>query len=298
MADEELTPEEQTLLDDSKADVEDTEAPVSEEKPAEIVADEDEDEAPETIAVVEPEKEKKFVPLQALDSERHARRTVEQELAALQDEIKALRAPPPAPAAPEKMPDPVVEPDKFEQWLISRDQRLSQPTIQMEAQARQQEQQRQQMAALRGYAERHETAFRDEHKDGDYDGAVTFMREREARKFEIMGYNKAEIPNLVTQAEIGVTALAAQRGQNPAALIYNLAIENGFTPKQAKAAVDEAEKVTRLADVQAKTRSTAGVGGSPRQEEHSVADLASMSEKQLDALEKKDPEAFRKMIGG
>ena len=43
MADEELTPEEQTLLDDSKADVEDTEAPVSEEKPAEIVADEDED---------------------------------------------------------------------------------------------------------------------------------------------------------------------------------------------------------------------------------------------------------------
>jgi len=307
MDDDKLTEEEQAALDESMADDGDeTEEEEQQAAPAKEAADDDDgeedgDAEPEKAeAEPKPEPEKKFVPLQALDAERGKRRDVEAELTALQAKFQAMQPAQPAQQdQPDEMPDAVLEPEKHREWWARERQRLTEPYERMRQQQEQQQRLANEFNQLKRYAETHEAAFREQYKDADYDGALKYMQDKQARIFKAMGYQPYEIQQKVSEAELSIAVEAARRGLSPAALVYNLAMESGFSPAGASgdASDDVSENITRLADVQRQTRSINGAAGGPKPDEFSVADLANMTEKQLDALERKDPEKFRRMIG-
>lgn len=290
------TAEEETIVVDEETEAEEQEAtPVDRDEKGRFKSKAEESEA-EADQEVEPEaKEGPKVPLQALDSERYKRQEAEGANAELLRKIEALEAmvaqtQPQQPKPQDEMPDPVVDPQGFKTWLDARDQKQAEPMNQLQALAQQQHRQQAEMSQLRNYAAAHEDHFKKEYPDLDYDGALGYAREKAAQNWKLMGATDAELPGLVAQQEAEVTKMAAQRGINPAAYIYNFAVQNGYQAP----APDTSGNITRLAEAQQRTQSTAGAGGQPRAEEYSVERLANMSE---DELGKLDPAIIAKAMG-
>lgn len=241
-----------------------------------------------------------MVPLQALASERQKRQEVDAEAAQLRAELNELRQmvsqfqqPQQHPQqAPDEMPDPVLDPDAFKAWFAKREQALREPYAKQAEEQQRIQQQRQQIGELVRYAEAHEKAFKAEHADKDYEGALNFARQKVAESFRLMGEPEDRIPALVQQQELQTAAMAYERGINPAAYVYNYAKSNGFAEK----ARDD-DNIERLDDARRRTASTASAGGSARADEVTAESLARMSPEKLADFAKKNPEAFKRAMG-
>ncbi len=236
------------------------------------------------------------MPLAALDSERHKLKEAKARLAVLEDKVATLEAPKPVePPAEDKMPDPVVDPEGFEGWLVRRDARNAQPVQEMTAQMRQQ----QELNDLRSFATASETTFTVE--NADYPKALDYARELKAKEFRVWGYPEEQIPQLVNFSEAQVAALAKERGVSPAQIVYNYAKLHGYRADAQLAALakerDETpgDKITRLAETQKTTQSTAGAGGTAREEEWTAERIADLSDKEMAAL---PDDVFERVMGG
>ena len=290
--------EEEIVVVDEETEAEEQEAAA--EETTETTAERDE-KGRFKPKVEKDEKPSPLVPIQALDSERGKRQESEASNAELRRELEELRQMVRERAEPQQettveMPDPVVDPDGFRAAVNERLEKQAQPLNQLRELAVQQHQMQERDNKLFQYAKAHEQHFRTEYPDKDYDGALNFARSKYAENLKLLGYQDHELPAVISQQEREITALATQRGINPAAYVYNYAVSQGFEA-QAKAET-EPGNITRLADAQKRTQSTAGASGAPRNEELSFERLATMSEGELAKLEETDPEAFKRALGG
>ncbi len=238
----------------------------------------------------EPDKpEPTTVPLAALDSERHKRKEAEGRLAVLEDKMTTLLAPKPVEPAEDKMPDPVVDPEGFEGWLVRRDARNAQPVHEMTAQMRQQRE----LNDLRSFATASETTFTVD--NADYPNALDFARDLKAQEFRVWGYPEEQIPQLVNFSEAQVAALAKERGVSPAQVVYNYAKLHGYSAEAETKDESPGDKIARLAETQKTTQSTAGAGGTAREDEWTAERIAGLSDKEMAAL---PDDVFERVMGG
>ena len=306
LVDEGLTKEEQAVEAEMMEDSDDSEVIAEEEAQGDEALSIDEPKAEEPKAEEpkaeepkpeEPKPEPTTVPLAALDSERHKRKEAEGRLAVLEDKMTTLLAPKPAePLAEDKMPDPVVDPEGFEGWLEQPDARNAQPVQEMTEQMRRQ----QERADLMRFMGVGETTFRAE--NNDYDVAFEYAKKSKAREFRSYEFSEEQIPALVEEAAMQVSALARQQGKNPAQVIYDYAKLTGYTaaasPTDTNAellAESPGDKLARLEKTQKTTQSTAGAGGTAREDEWTPERIAALSDKEMAAL---PDEVFERVMGG
>jgi len=277
---EELAVEAEMLEGDIQE--EQTEVVAEEEAQGDTPVEDPEKPAEPEVEVTPPEPAK--VPLAALDSERHKRKEAEGRLAVLEDRMARLEAP--EPQAPDEMPDPVVDPEGFKGWLSRRDAANAQPVQHMTEQMRQS----QERSDLQQFAASSEAVFATENTD--YPKALEFARDLKAQEFRMWGYPEDQIPQLVNFSESQVTTLAKERGVNPAGIVYGYAKLHGYAAKTPEPAGD---KIERLAATQAQTQSTAGAGGSAREEEWTADRLSKLSDEEMAKI---DPDTFKRVMGG
>jgi len=73
----------------------------------------------------------------------------------------------------------------------------------------------------------------------DFTDAYNYLLEGRANQYAEAGYSKQDAEAMVKREEFSVITNAMQMGGNPAAFIYNLALANGYTKKEAKAEQDK-----------------------------------------------------------
>lgn len=139
--------------------------------------------------------------------------------------------------------------------------------------------------------------------NADYDNAMSHAQKRFTESLKILNPNltKKQIEDATRDEVLKVASLAMQQGQNPAEVLYDMAIERfGYVKEQPKEAPKEAEKVKPkldLAKIEANKKKSAtslgngGQGGSvPLTKEvaansMTLAEFSRLTESQLDALE-------------
>ena len=293
-----LTEEEQAVEAEMMEDSDDSEVIAEEEATDEQKAEEvdgSEIKNREEITPAEeppeaPKPEPTTVPLAALDSERHKRKEAEGRLAVLEDKMTTLLAPKPAePPAEDKMPDPVVDPEGFEGWLVRRDARNAQPVQEMTEQMRRQ----QELNELRSFATASETTFAAE--NADYPKALDYARDLKAKEFRMWGYPEEQIPQLVNFSEAQVAALAKERGVSPAQIVYDYAKIHGYKAEVPTNDETAGDKIARLEKTQKTTQSTAGAGGTAREDEWTPERISLLSDKEMAAL---PDDVFERVMGG
>ena len=252
-----LSPDEQTLLDQMRAD-EGSPQPVEpepqpspppippqpeqEEEPGEppaAAADEQPpaDDRPRMVphAALHEERLRRQQLEQTLTAERKARETLEQRTNMLLERMNQSQQPqqPDQPAAPAPLPDPQINPVEH---IMARLQR-GEGTIQQQQemigaltqvlQARQQQDQQAQEAQRiqqEAIATEQEFAAR----TPDYVEAVGFLHDLRNRQLRAAGWeNPAERQQIISQEAFGIMTRARQMGLNPAEIVYNLAKESG-----------------------------------------------------------------------
>lgn len=261
-----------------------------EEPEKQEVAEETEEvvEEPAEEAAEEPEgkpgKERSMV--KAVDSERHRRKEAEEKYNLLAEQmrqmqqIQQMQQPKQEAPAVDEMPDPLVDAAGFQAWMGRRDAAAAAPVQQMQAH----HQQREVMENLRGFAASSEATFTAEHPD--YQDALSHAREMKHKEFMSYKYSPEQARELVRFTEAQISALARERGVNPAQMVWDYAQITGF--KGGKKA-SPAAKMEKLATTERKTRSAATASGAARDEEEtSFDDLAAKSQKELNAMSDDD----------
>jgi hypothetical protein len=160
--------------------------------------------------------------------------------------------------------------------------------------------QTQEQADLRQFAASSEATFAVENTD--YTKALDFARDLKAREFRMWGYPEEQIPQLVNYSETQVATLAKERGVSPAQIVYNYAKLHGYKSETSPSDGNNAmraelagDKIDRLAAAQKKTQSTAGAGGTSREEEWTPERLAGLSDKEMAEV---PPDVFKRVMGG
>ncbi len=278
-----------------------------EEEPAEVDSEEeaqgDEDlstDEPKAEKTEEPEKaeveetvekpEPTTVPLAALDSERHKRKEAEGRLAVLEDKMTTLMAPKPVePPAPEEIPDPVVDIEGFRAWHARREAAAAVPLQQMTEQMLRQ----QRLGELGRFADASERAFTTE--NADYSKALAYARDLYSQDFRGWGHSEEKIPLMLHELEVQITSEAHVLGKDPAKVIYDWALRHGFKAEAPAKDESPGDKIARLAETQKTTKSTAGAGGTAREEEWTAERIADLSDKEMAAL---PDDVFERVMGG
>ncbi len=294
-----LTEEEQVVMDEQEGGADEAVDEEGAQGDEALSADEPTAEAPEEKAeepakVEEPvpptmaeKAETTTVPLAALDSERHKRKEAEGRLAVLEDKMARLEAPQPAVEAEDKMPDPVVDPEGFEGWLVRRDAKNAQPVHQMTEEMRRQ----QHLAQLRSFAAASETTFTTE--NADYPKALDYARDLYSKDFRRWGHSEEKVKLMLDELEVQITTEAHVLGKDPATMIYDWAKAHGYKAETK----DESpgDKIARLAETQKTTQSTAGAGGTAREDEWTAERISLLNDKEMAEL----PDAvFERVMGG
>lgn len=259
--------------------------------------------APESKA--EPDKDKlpdRMVPIQALDSERKRRQEsdgenaqLRQQVAALEQRMAALTQPQQPAQQQDDIPDPITNEAGFKAWLLAQQEAAQRPYREMRERAAAAQRQEQEFATISNYTAQHEAAFRQQYPDNDYDGALDHAVKQVAHSLRMMGYSDADIPELVRRQQVETARMAYERGINPAAYVWNYAIQTGYRPVQKQDA--DGANVTRLAEVQQRTKSTASASGSARSDEITPEYLSRLSDAEFQRVYDKNPEAVARALG-
>ena len=253
----------------------------------------------------EPEKPRKDqrVPLRKLQEEVNARRELEKQHEALKEQwaraderLKALfQEKQPEPAKEPEKPDPTTDPIGFIQW---QQQQLEQVAA-TQRQTQEEYQRQAQINAIDQAYKQSWSVFATETPDaldayGHYIAVTQRMLERR-------GFTGDALQQQVQNEERRVALQALQANVSPAEWIYEDAKMMGYAPKAAAAPNDTAKKAE--ADIERRekaanaSRSLSSAGGE-RASMPTVAELASMSDEEFAEFEKRNPRAFKKLMGG
>lgn len=113
----------------------------------------------------------------------------------------------------------------------------------------------------------------------DYPDAVTFLRDKRIRMFELAGMSQQEAAQAVYGESLYYSQMALQQGRNPAEVFYSLAREYGFTgPKKPAPAAEQ--KLEKLAKGQEKSSRMSAGGESA--ENTTLAQLAELDGEEFD----------------
>lgn len=129
---------------------------------------------------------------------------------------------------PEATPEPVYEDDPIGATFTKVD-KVAKSVEELKAV----EEQRRQTEAYHGFVKQiqaEEAAFMQ--KTPDYRDAVTFVQGRRMAELKAMGYDEQSAMQVLAQDAYAVSVRAQQLGESPAAFIYNMAKQLGYTGKQ------------------------------------------------------------------
>lgn len=286
MADE-MTDEEKAFMETGEAEqpevVEEVTEEVVEEQPAEETPEPEPKPEPEPAPEDDVKPPKGFVPYNALYQERQQRQEAERLLAEYRQQIEAARKPE-QPEAPE-MPDPIMDPQGFQEWTRQQWQQRDEQSRQYEQQ-RLQEAQQQRMAQ---HVNSDEAAFVKE--NADYYDAVDHLRKERADDLRAMGAQDAQIAQILQAETMSLIQGALQSGMSPAKVAYDLAKRRGYA---GKAPAADPMQLRAKAEAAHHTGSLSKAGGPAAAGKLTLKDMASMSEKEV-GMHDKD---LKSLLGG
>lgn len=269
-------------------------------------------------------KPQKMVPHQALHesreqtkAEKAARQELENRYKTLEQRTNLLlenfaKAPPSQDGqqqtAPKTtLPDPDNDPLGY---LLATVKGVAERQDKIDGNFQQQSQQSQQMTTLRNLQDTalaQEEEFRTE--TPDYDAASQYVQKTRSAELDALGYNPAEVRELLKQEAYGIAARMIQQGKNPAKAIYDMAMARGYTPAASEAENQAGEQTNvaaavernsgKLKNVQNGQRQTAtlsqarGSAPSPM----SAQKLMEMTDADFETFRKNSPKEFRNLMG-
>ena len=208
------------------------------------------------------EQEQKMVPLAALHEERQSRKQIQQEIRQLREQqaqrdqqtaqqqqeyaiaqqrLQQYLASRDQPPPPDEQSDPLAAGLHIAKQTQAELQAMRQQQAQREqwewnqrAQAQQQEMQRQASEQFVQTVTQSEAQFKAEHPD--YLEAVQYAVGRRMKELVAGGWPQEEAAQIATNDARGMAAQWVQRGQNPAAMAYQLSQAMGYVPKTSDAA--------------------------------------------------------------
>lgn len=305
---EDLSADEQALLDADRASDQAYAPDVAEAPAPEVDADAAREDEPAAVA---PERQK-TVPQQALHEERELRKAAEQRLqeaerqrATLEERTNLiLQRLNQAQQQSQQDRQPGQEIPSFEQdpagHLAARQQRLEQTQAEMAravaAQARQN-----QIAAAQSQIEAQARAYEHEYaaRVPDYDAAAEHLFDSRRRELEAAGWtNAAEVRRMMSDEANMLTAKALADRRNPAEIIYALAKVRGYTPAPPQADAQGGEQQLRTIEQgQQQTRSVGQLRGRGP-EAISPQRVANMTPEEFGAfLDKATPDQMKNVFG-
>lgn len=229
-----------------------------------------------------------YVPHQAMHAERMRRQELEKKLEALEAQIAPKEETP-------QYVDPLEDPEghkKYDEWSK---QQIAGRVDEFIAKQEQAAQQQQRFAE----ASRLEAEFAA--KTTDYQDAAAFLHQARVTELRNQGLGDNEIQAQIASDANALFDAARQIGMNPAELLYIRAGRAGYAKAEAQAestAETEAEKITRLADAQQKTRGVGTAGGSKQSGRLTAEQLGMMSDAEFDKTMQERPDEVRRAMGG
>ncbi len=233
---------------------------------------------PEAVAAPEPEaapEEPRKVDLGALHEERAKRRELEARLEAQEARFQAfqerLKTPePPAPELPAFDEDPA---SNLDARLKAQEEMVNQTA---ESLRQQQEAQVQQAQLGQFQQEFYAKEAQFAQQTPDYYEAVNWLRGQRAQELTHLGYQPAQVQQMVDQEAVSYAITATNNGVDPVSMFYETAKSRGYSP---------ATKEPDPAVLAAKQQKAATVGPSGRgagTDDISLSDLANMSDEDFD----------------
>ena len=228
-----------------------------------------------------PEKQN-FVPQQALHEERKTRQELQREFeqykSQTEERLRQIAERINPPQQPPSVDEDPIGALKATQAELQQFREFAQQQ-QQESQARQQIQ----TIATRAAALEREFVT----KTPDYNEASAHLIQSRDAELQMLGMaDPMQRQQTIQMETMALANMAIQNNQNPAELVYTLARQRGFTPKQAEAAAQavnpEAEKLNRIAEGQQAGQSLGSATGSPPPAEVSAKVLANMSDEEFD----------------
>lgn len=292
--DTDFTPEEQAAMDAMQADdrPEPTDDEIAQSKHEKI----QEKAEPEPASEPEPQPEPQpdpnkppegYVPHSAMHQERERRKQAEQEREELRQRIAALEAAnAPKQAEPAEVPDPIIDPDGFRDYMRKLNEAQAERWQQQEQQARAQQRLSQAASLEQQFAA----------ATPDYTQAVQHLHQNRVAELTAYGYGQEQIGQILANDANAIFDNAMAQGKNPAEVLYQAAKMRGWSPETA--APDPAAATARVeakAAAQANTGSLATAGGPSTAGQYTMEMLARMPEDELAKLPK---EVVRKVMGG
>lgn len=242
-----------------------------------------------------------MVPHQALHAERLKARELKAQLdeqngyiRKINETLLAQRETDKAPQAP----DPNEDPIGHSQWKAEQlEKRLNQfEESATNTQKQQAEQQEIQAQWNRYIHERNTEAANIPHFEGAFQHLAIGLRDQLLSQ----GFPPEQVAQEVTNREWALAQQARSMGVSPARMLYAVAEQHGFKPKEAEpttdAAAEAAAKLDKINTAQSTNVSLSQTGGAGSGE-LTLKDLAAMSGEELEAFAAKDPEGFAKLTG-
>jgi hypothetical protein len=225
-----------------------------------------------------------YVPHQAMHEERVKRQEAERQLQAFMaaEQKRAMEA---QKAAEPQWVDPLIDPEGFKKY---QDYTLGK-TQQMVHQQQQALQQRQMQEHRQADVQRAEQEFR--RQAPDYDEAINHVAQARVAELRMYGLDDQTIQRQIHQDSQAIYDSARRMGVNPAQLVYQLAQQRGYTPKQA---ADAASQMEARATAQKQTQGL-GSGGSKQSGRLTATQIAEMSEAEIGKL---SPDDIARAFGG
>lgn len=196
------------------------------------------------------------------------------------------------PAAPPVRPRAEEDVFKTADYAVEQTESLAQRVERIEKA----EQAQKELGQMADWARRHEEAFAKERPD--YPAALSHLKQARARELAIQGYNRAQIEQQITADEVHIIRVAAHRQMSPAALAYEIAGTRGYSPKAPEPPQEApAERITRTAEAQQRSRTLSGTGGSPAGATNITAEtVLRMSEDEFAAFAAKYPKKMEELL--
>lgn len=294
MIEETFTPEEQEALSAMEADTgadftpETEAAEIDAESKDAVEADPTADNA-ERVAQDATNKKppEGYVPHGALHAEREERKKLQQQLEELTEWKKAQENPPEEPPA---YVDPLEDPEgfrKYDAWQREQTNAQVQQFL---------EQQKQQHVASQRINEATQMEQEFAAKTPDYRDAAQHLLSSRVSELRAQGWPDQEISRQVQQDANGIYDAARAANINPAELLYYRAKAAGFAAKPQPQA--QADQMQARATAQRNTQGLGQGGGAPQSGGLTAEQLAGMSEAEFAKIERENPDAIRKAMGG
>jgi len=249
-------------------------------------------EAPAPAAAQSDDKPKPpegYVPHGAMHEARERAKAAEAERDALKAEMAAMKAPKAPEAAPDEMPDPILDPKGFATWIKGLSEAQAKRVEEYEAQQRQTAAQQERVST----ATRLEAEFAG--RTPDYGPAMAHLAAGRRAELALQGWDEAQVAEIMRHDANAIFDNATRMGRNPAEMLYELAKHRGWA---AKPASGEGDKIVALAKAAEATASLATTAGEAQAGGLTMKQLSEMSEAELHDLEAKDPKAFKRAMGG